>query len=145
MHGQPLYNWCHQVITRANVNPDLLLYGVNGPQLVNWACAFHVEKHVFLVWYFIWICKGKIMLQHECCFTSANLNGLTDQQDMFSLIMYLLSICATTSWKIFLNNKFRAESLPRNPTGNSRCHVLASHVLNRSRSFGQSAWLYYRF
>ena len=41
--------------------------------------------------------------------------------------------------KILRNNKFKAQSLTRNPTGNSRCHDLASRALNMSDYFDQSA------
>ena len=43
------------------------------------------------------------------------------------------------SWKMLMNNKFNAQSLNRNPTGNSRCHDLASRALNMSGYFDQSA------
>ena len=51
-----------------------------------------------------------------------------------STLPHLLSIRATISRKMFINNKFEAQTLTGNPTGNSRCHLL-----NMSRSFGQSA------
>ena len=38
-----------------------------------------------------------------------------------------------------MNNKFKAQSLNRKSTGNSRCHVLASRALNTSGYFDQSA------
>ena len=41
--------------------------------------------------------------------------------------------------KTLMNNKLKAQTLTGNPTGNLRCHVLASRVLNSSCSFGQSA------
>ena len=40
---------------------------------------------------------------------------------------------------MLMNNKFNAQTLTGNPTGNLLCHVLASHALNMSCSFGQSA------
>ena len=43
--------------------------------------------------------------------------------------------------KMLINNKFEAHTLTGNPTGNSRCHALASRALNMSCSFGQSARL----
>ena len=57
----------------------------------------------------------------------------------FVLIMHLLSIWATTSWKMLMNNKIKTQTLTANPTPNLRCNVLASHALNMSCSFGQSA------
>ena len=53
--------------------------------------------------------------------------------------MHLLSIRTTTSWKMLMNNKFKAQTLTGNPAGNLRRHVLVSHALNMSCSFGQSA------
>ena len=41
--------------------------------------------------------------------------------------------------KMLINNKFEAQTVTRNPTGNSRCHALASRALNMSCGFGQSA------
>ena len=38
-----------------------------------------------------------------------------------------------------MNNKFKAQSLTENPTGNSRCRDLASRALNMSGYFDQSA------
>ena len=40
---------------------------------------------------------------------------------------------------MLINKKFEVQTLTENPTGNSRCHVLASRALNMSCSFGQSA------
>ena len=71
-------------------------------------------------------------------FFSAKSNELTDQQDIFALITHLLSIRATTSWKMLMNDEFQAQTSTGNPTGNSRCHILASCALNMSCSFGQS-------
>ena len=53
-------------------------------------------------------------------------------------ITHLLSIRTTTSWKMLTNNKFKAQTLTGNPTGNLRCHVLASRALNKSLCFDQS-------
>ena len=58
---------------------------------------------------------------------------------MFALITHLLSIRAKTSWKMLIDNNFRAQTLTRNPTGNYRCQILASCVLSMSCSFSQSA------
>ena len=49
-------------------------------------------------------------------------------------------IRATTSWKLLMNNKFKAQTLIGNPTGIVLCHVLASRALNISWSFGQSGF-----
>ena len=46
-------------------------------------------------------------------------NELTDQQDMFCLITHLLSIRATISRKTLIDKKIEAQTLTRNPTGNS--------------------------
>ena len=53
--------------------------------------------------------------------------------------MHLLSIRTLTSWKVLINNKFKAQTLTWNPSGYLCCHVLASRALNMSCSFGQSA------
>ena len=50
-----------------------------------------------------------------------------------------VSIRATALWKMLMNNEFKADTSTGTPTGNSLCHTLASHALNMSRSFGQSA------
>ena len=72
-------------------------------------------------------------------FSSAKSNELADQQDMyFALITHLLSIRATTSWKMLMNMEFKADTWTGNPTRNSRCHTLASRALDMSCSFGQS-------
>ena len=39
---------------------------------------------------------------------------------------------AKTSWKMLMNNEFKADISTGNPTGNSRCHTLASYALNMS-------------
>ena len=64
----------------------------------------------------------------------------TNQQTKtcFALITHLLSVRAT-SWKMLLNNKFKAQTLTGNPTGNYLCQLLASRALNMSCSFSQSA------
>ena len=49
---------------------------------------------------------------------------------------------ATILRKMLINNKFEAQTLTGNPTGNSCCHALASRALNKSCSFGQSGrWI----
>ena len=50
----------------------------------------------------------------------------------FALIPHLLSIQTTKSWKMFMNNQFKAKRLNRKTAGNSRCHILASRALNLS-------------
>ena len=40
--------------------------------------------------------------------------------------------------KKMINNKFKAQTVTRNPTGNSRCHALASCAFDMSCRFGQS-------
>ena len=55
----------------------------------------------------------------------------------FALIAHLLSIRAITSWKMLMNNKFKAQTLT-NPTGNFRFQILASRALNMSCYFSQS-------
>ena len=52
--------------------------------------------------------------------------------------MHLLSIWATTQWKMLINNKFNAQTLTGSPTGNYHCPLLVSHALNMSCSFSQS-------
>ena len=53
--------------------------------------------------------------------------------------MHLLSVRATISRKMLINNKFEVQTLNGSPTGNSHCHALASLALNMSCSFGRSA------
>ena len=50
-----------------------------------------------------------------------------------------LSRRAKILWKMSIDNKFQAQILTGNPTGNSCCHALSSCALNISCSFGQSA------
>ena len=57
----------------------------------------------------------------------------------FALITHLLSIRSTTSWKMLINNKFKAQTLTGNPTGNYRSQLLASRALKMSSSFSKSA------
>ena len=45
----------------------------------------------------------------------------------------------TNIMKMSMNNKFEAQTLIGNPTGNLRCHVLALRILHMSCRFGQSA------
>ena len=40
---------------------------------------------------------------------------------------------------MLMNIEFKADTSTGNPTGNSRCHTMASRALNMSCSFGQSA------
>ena len=59
-------------------------------------------------------------------------------QTCFALITHLLSVWGTTSWKMLMDNKFKAQTSTGTPAWNSHCHVLFSHALNMSCSFGQS-------
>ena len=72
-------------------------------------------------------------------FSREKLNELTDQQDMFCFnhasTFYMRKILR----KMLINNKFETQIVTGTPTGNSRCHALASPALNISCSFGQSA------
>ena len=56
----------------------------------------------------------------------------------FALTTHLLSIQATTSWKMLMNNTIKAQTLIGNHTRNYRCQLLASLALNMSCSFSQS-------
>ena len=81
-------------------------------------------------------------LQWECSFSSEKSNELTDQQDVFALTAHLLSIRPTISRKMLIDNKIEARIATGNPTGNECCYAFASHALNVSCSFGQSArWI----
>ena len=59
----------------------------------------------------------------------------------------MVSIRATTSWEMLMNNKFKAQTLTGNPTGNYRCQLLASRALmpfnfsQSVRSIEAGAWL----
>ena len=72
-------------------------------------------------------------------FSSEKSYKLTDHQDMFCLIAHPLSKRATISRKTLINNKFEAQTLIGNSTGNLRCHALGPLALNMSCSFGRSA------
>ena len=81
---------------------------------------------------------------HECFSASAvcpvqNRTNKQNKKTCFALFKHLLSIRTTTSWKFLMNNKFKAQTLTGNPTGNLCCHVLASRDFNMSCSFDQSA------
>ena len=70
-------------------------------------------------------------------FPAQNRTNWQTNKTRFALITHLLSIRA--SWKMLMNNEFKADTSTGNPTGNSRCHTLTSRALNVSCSFGQSA------
>ena len=72
-------------------------------------------------------------------FFSKNRTNKQTNKTCFALITHLLTIRATTSWKMLISNKFKAQTLTKNPTGNYRCQLLASHALNMSCNFSQSA------
>ena len=70
-------------------------------------------------------------------FPAKNSKRINRQTRRFVLITHLLSIRTTLSRKMLsvINSKFEALTL----TGNPRYHAFASHALNMSYSFGQSA------
>ena len=72
-------------------------------------------------------------------FPAQNRKNQQTNKTCFALIRHLLSIPATTSWKMLMNFEFKADTSTGKPTGISRCHTLASRALNMSCSFGQSA------
>ena len=78
-------------------------------------------------------------LNDNAVFPAQNLTNQQTNKTCFALIMHLLSIRATRSWKMLMNNEFRADTSTGNPTGNSHCHTLVSRALNMSCSFGLSA------
>ena len=91
----------------------------------------YVVKHVLLV-----------ALKQSCNFSREKSNELTDQQDMFCFnhaSPAVLSIRATISREMLIDNKFEAQTVTGNSAGISRCHDLASRALNVSGTFGQSA------
>ena len=69
-------------------------------------------------------------------FPAKNRTNLQTNKTCFALITHLLSLRATISRKMLIDNKFEAQTLTGNSTGNSRCHALASRALNMSCSFG---------
>ena len=88
------------------------------------------------------ILRGKIAraLRRECSFSSENMSELTDLQDMFCFNHACTFYTSDNIERdMLINNKFKAQTLIRIPTGNSRCHALMSRALNVSCSFGQSA------
>ena len=71
-------------------------------------------------------------------FAAQNRTNQQTNKTYFALIMHLLSIRATTSWKMLMNNKFKVLTSTGNPSGNSHSHILTSHAINMSCSFSQS-------
>ena len=92
---------------------------------------FYVEKTCLVGLLIRSILSGKI-------FSCAKSNELTDQQGMF---------CFNHASAFYMSNnivknvdvEFKTDTSTGNPTGNLRCHTLASHALNMSCNFGQSA------
>ena len=70
-------------------------------------------------------------------FEAQNRTNQQTNKTCFALITHLLSIRATTSWQMLMNNEFKADTSTGNSTGNSRCLTLASRAINMS--CGQSA------
>ena len=78
-------------------------------------------------------------LQRECSFSAQNQTNQHSSKTCIALIMHLLSIQATKLWEMLMNNKFKAQTLNGNPTGNYRCQIFTSRALNMSCYFSQSA------
>ena len=72
-------------------------------------------------------------------FSREKSNELTDQHDMFCFNHASAFYTRKTSWKMLINNKFKAQTLTGNPTGYYRCQLIAPRALNISCSFNQSA------
>ena len=72
-------------------------------------------------------------------FSSENSNESTDQQDMFCFNHASTFYTSNNIVKMLINNKFKAQTLTGNPTGNYRYQLLSSRTLNMSCSFSQSA------
>ena len=71
---------------------------------------------------------------HERFSASAVLQQNIERINVLLWIMHLPSIWATTSSKMLIENKFKAQTL----TGNYRYQLIASRALNMSCSFSQS-------
>ena len=65
-------------------------------------------------------------------FPAKNQTNKQTNRTCFALNTNRLSIWVTTSWKMLINNKFKAQTLTGNPTGNYRCQLLASRALYMS-------------
>ena len=84
------------------------------------------------------ILRGKIARALQREFFQRKIE-LTDQQDMFYFNHSSAFYTSNSILKMLINNEFKAHTSTGNSTGNSRCYVLASRVLNMSCSFDQSA------
>ena len=71
-------------------------------------------------------------------FSSEKSNELTDQQDVFCFNHLSAFYTSNNVVKLLMNNKFKAQTLTGNPTGNYSCQLLASRALNMSCTFSQS-------
>ena len=63
-------------------------------------------------------------------FPAKNRTNWPTNKTCFALITHLLSIRATASRQMLIDNKFETQTQTGNPSGNSRCPVLASRALN---------------
>ena len=72
-------------------------------------------------------------------FSSKKSKKLTDQQDMFCFNHASAFYTSNNIVNMLMNNKFNAQPLTGNPTGNYRCQLLASGALNMSCYFSQWA------
>ena len=69
---------------------------------------------------------------------SAEWEWINKTERCFVLITHLFSILATTLQINLMNNKYKAQTLTKNPIRNWLCLALASHAWNMSCSFSQS-------
>ena len=114
----------------------LILHGKKCTSALVYKCSFcstiankSTEQQGMFCFNHVLLCICFLYIQCECSFSSAKSNKLKKQHVCFALITHLLSIHRTTSWKMLMNYKFKAQTLTGNPTRNLHCHVLASHPL----------------
>ena len=105
-----------------------------------WAALSHAGgyREKTLVWsHSYWSTLQRRSQLWNAVMLTKNLSLPTRHVSLSSRIYFLYELQCRE--KILIDNKFEAQTLTGNPTGNSRLYALASRALNMSCSFGQSA------
>ena len=100
--------WPHQETTTCYVTPSCQLW-------CHWWQWSFVIKHVLLLcWFIRFSCvKNCTSALVECSFSAQNRTNKHISKTCFALIKHLLSMQTTKSWKMLMNNQFKAQSLNR--------------------------------
>ena len=118
----------------------IVVYIIQAPVVRLWSISCNKTSPVALL--ICSILNGKICTSASArvlfC-VSAKSNELTEQQHMLCFNHASAFYMNNNIVKMLINNKFKAQTLTANPSGNVRCHVLKSRALSVYCSFGQSA------